>query len=54
MKRPNPGPRQGSLFPEDIPSGKRLIFRPYRTLPNGKVLWARNYGLRAWPIWVDA
>lgn len=30
-----------------------LIFRPYRTLPNGEVIWARNYGLRAFPIFVD-
>lgn len=26
------------------------IFRPYITLPSGKVLWARNYGLRAFRI----
>jgi hypothetical protein len=32
--------------------GFRLIFRRYRTLPDGKVLDAYDYGLRAWPIWV--
>ncbi len=27
------------------------IFRPWRKDPrNGKILWARNYGLRAWKI----
>jgi len=30
-----------------------IIWRPYRTLPDGRVLWARDYGLRAWPIQVD-
>ncbi len=38
--------------PEGERDGWKLIFRPCRTLPNGTVLWARNYGLRAWPIWV--
>jgi hypothetical protein len=27
-----------------------VIFRPYRTLPNGQVLWAKTYGLKAWAI----
>jgi hypothetical protein len=27
-----------------------LIFRAKRTLPDGTVLWARDYGLKAWPI----
>jgi hypothetical protein len=27
-----------------------VIFRRYRTLPNGKVLDAHAYGLKAWPI----
>lgn len=36
------------------PPGKRYVFRPYRTDPRtGKVLWAREYGLKAWPILVD-
>lgn len=26
------------------------IFRPYRDLPNGRRLWARAYGLKAWRI----
>jgi hypothetical protein len=29
-----------------------LIFRRYRTLPDGTVLDARKYGLKAWPLWV--
>lgn len=33
--------------------GKRLIFRRFRRLPDGKVLDARAYGLKAWPIYVE-
>ena len=29
----------------------RYIYRPYRTDKNGNVLWAKNYGLKAWRIW---
>ncbi len=32
--------------------GYHLIFRQYRTLSNGTVLDAYDYGLKAWPIWV--
>lgn len=32
--------------------GFHLIFRRYRTLPDGTVLDAYKYGLKAWPIWV--
>lgn len=32
--------------------GRRLIFRAWRTLPNGTRLYARDYGLKAWAIWV--
>lgn len=34
------------------PKGKKLIFRPYKTLPDGTKLWAKDYGYKAWPIWV--
>jgi len=27
-----------------------IIFRPYIRLPDGRLLYARHYGLRAWPI----
>lgn len=27
-----------------------IIFRRYRKLPDGRVLDARKYGIRAWPI----
>lgn len=27
-----------------------IIFRAYRRLPDGTLLYARQYGLRAWPI----
>jgi len=32
--------------------GKVLIFRPYRRDKNGKLIIARNYGLKAFPMWV--
>lgn len=32
-------------------NGKRLIFRAWRTV-NGRRLYARDYGLKAWAIWV--
>jgi hypothetical protein len=28
------------------------IFRPYITLRNGKIIWAYQYGLRAFRIWI--
>lgn len=34
--------------PAEKPKG--FIFRPYITLPNGTVIWARNYGIRAFRI----
>jgi len=27
-----------------------VIFRPWTTTRDGKVIWARDYGLRAFPI----
>lgn len=27
-----------------------VVYRPWITLPNGKRIFARNYGLRAFPI----
>lgn len=35
-----------------IPPGKRVIWRPYIT-KNGKRIYAKTYGLRAFPIVVD-
>ncbi len=31
------------------------IFRPYRDLPDGRRIWARTYGLKAWriPVYAD-
>lgn len=31
------------------------IFRPYRDLPDGRRLWAKTYGLKAWriPVYAD-
>jgi len=36
----------------EVPPGYRLIFRPYIRLKDGTILWARQYGYRAWPILV--
>lgn len=33
-------------------SGYALIFRPYITLPDGRRIYAKWYGKRAFPIWV--
>jgi len=35
------------------PEGKRVIWRPWTTI-NGKRVHASQYGLRAFPIFVDA
>jgi len=32
--------------------GYVLIFRPVKTLKNGRKLYAWQYGLKAWPIWI--
>jgi|GEM_PF-6685087 len=34
--------------------GKDFIFRTSITLPNGKVIYAKQYGIRAFPIPVSA
>jgi len=35
------------------PKGKRLIFRAWKYHPTtGEKMWARDYGYKAWPIWV--
>ncbi len=37
------------------PPGYRYIFRPWRRHPKtGKILYAWQYGLKAWPILVPA
>ena len=37
------------------PPGYRYVFRATRRDPNsGRILYARHYGLRAWPILVPA
>jgi hypothetical protein len=35
-----------------IPAGYRLIFRATMTDRNGKILYARDYGLKGFPILV--
>lgn len=32
--------------------GKVLIFRPYRKLKDGRIIYARNYGFKVFPMWV--
>jgi len=29
-----------------------LVFRPWRTLPDGTRQYAKDYGYKAWPMWV--
>jgi hypothetical protein len=41
MAKKQPPPRRG----------KRLIFRASKTV-GGKTLYAKDYGYKAWPIWV--
>lgn len=33
-----------------IPEGYKLVFRPYTTLKNGKRVFAKQYGIRAFPM----
>jgi hypothetical protein len=43
-----------TVYDPNARPGKRLIFRPYVTDPvTGKRRYAKWYGLRAFPIWVD-
>lgn len=38
---------------EPTPPGYKVIFRPWRKCPKtGKMLYARAYGIKAWPILV--
>lgn len=32
------------------PASPGFIYRPYITLPDGRVIWAKNYGKRAFKI----
>ena len=45
-------PTKQMSFDFPIPDGMKLVFRPWRTTAGGKVLWAKHYGLRAWPMLV--
>ncbi len=38
--------------PKSKPPG--VIFRPWRTLRDGTVIYAKDYGLKAFPIYVGA
>lgn len=43
------------ITPSDLISANdeseyEIIFRPYRKLPNGKVIWAKWFGYKAFPI----
>lgn len=37
----------------DTRPGYRLIFRPWITTKDGKKIWAKAYGLKAFAIWVE-
>lgn len=37
-----------------VPPGMKLIFRASKTCPRtGKVMYAKDYGLKAWPLFVE-
>lgn len=36
--------------PKPPDEGQQFIFRPYITLPDGTVIWARKYGKKAFRI----
>lgn len=39
--------------PKKSRKGRRsLIFRPWRTLPDGTRQYAKDFGYKAWPIWI--
>jgi hypothetical protein len=38
----------------DVPKGYKLIFRAWKHDKNGNRLYARDYGLRGWPLLVPA
>jgi hypothetical protein len=35
------------------PKGSKLIFRASKTLEDGKKIFARDYGLKGFPIWIN-
>jgi hypothetical protein len=37
---------------QEPPPGYRWIFRPFRRLKDGRMLWARTYGYKAWRMLV--
>lgn len=40
-------------FDFPIPEGHEIIFRASKTLQNGTVIYAKNYGLRGFPILIE-
>jgi hypothetical protein len=50
MLSKNPAP--ACRPPREVPPGKKLIFRPWITLANGRRLYASSVGKRAFPIFV--
>jgi hypothetical protein len=43
----------GKLAPQDADDGD-LVFRAWKYDFNGRKIWARDYGLRAWPLYRTA
>lgn len=41
-------------LPLPLPEGYTVIFRPYRDLKNGKRIYAKTYGFKAFPMIVKA
>jgi hypothetical protein len=40
-------------MPRKVKGKGKLIFRKTITSPSGRILRAEDYGLKAFPIWVD-
>ena len=46
--------KRGAFFMRnDLPKNGHYIYCAYRTLKDGTRLYAKNYGLKAWRIWVE-
>jgi hypothetical protein len=50
---PSKKPPTGRKHSQTPRAGQHVIFRPWKTHPVTKeVMWAKDYGLKAWCIWV--
>ena len=38
----------------DASASLQLVFRAWKYDSNGRKIWARDYGIRAWPLYIPA